>query len=525
MKAVILQKKVLLAIVLFMTLGIALLLRLRLALLIQFPGHGDYAFYFTVAKNLANGRGLQIDYVWHYLNGLPPLPHYSNDFWMPLTSILAGISMMLGGKSLFAAVLPSILAAIALAGTTYLTSKTFSDSELAAWVSAGVILFLPLLFKYSLLTDSAIFYALWSSTSLLCILRGMRQPRFFLLAAFLIGVAHLTRQDGLLLLAPLSITLLFAPMAWKSKFQYGLLCLGIYGLVLSPLLVTNLRELGRVLPAGPSKTMFMTTYEDFYTYRRTLSLQTYLEWGINNILAFKLEVAAYNVRVILDSLGWPLALLAAAGIGERFGSKEMRPRRALLGPPVLYLGVIYTFYTLVASFSSFGTGFRRSLIALMPFLVCMAADFAVRRIRWQPAIVFASAASIIFLATQSYAGARALLLEHNQLGQELAPLGPLLRQDAQAQGISPDEIVLMARDVWEVQEASQVKVIQIPNDDLPVILEVARHYGANYVLLPARREALEGISSGSETDEHFTRVAQLPDSSLTIFRISTLSPP
>jgi len=76
-----------------------LALRLQLATLAQAPGHGDSAFYFTVAKNIVDGRGIVVDYVVYFFLGLIPITHYAGDFWNPLAEILLSLPMLVLGKS------------------------------------------------------------------------------------------------------------------------------------------------------------------------------------------------------------------------------------------------------------------------------------------------------------------------------------------------------------------------------------------------------------------------------------------
>ena len=49
-----------------------LVLRFRLASFARMPGHGDSAFYYTVAKNIVDGRGPVIDYIVYFFEGLLP---------------------------------------------------------------------------------------------------------------------------------------------------------------------------------------------------------------------------------------------------------------------------------------------------------------------------------------------------------------------------------------------------------------------------------------------------------------------
>lgn len=111
-------------------LAVGLVLRLYLATNAHTPGHGDPAFYYAVAKNIVDGRGLVIDYVAYFFYGLVPLTHYSNDFWNPLTSILLSIPMRFLGKSVFNALLASIVFSFIPALVAHLTSKKLSGSIL-----------------------------------------------------------------------------------------------------------------------------------------------------------------------------------------------------------------------------------------------------------------------------------------------------------------------------------------------------------------------------------------------------------
>src|SRR5262245_1621 len=63
------------------------------------PNHGDVSFYYTVAKNLAEGRGFVIDYIWNFWNDPQGFPTPANVWWMPLASIVCAAGMVLFGTS------------------------------------------------------------------------------------------------------------------------------------------------------------------------------------------------------------------------------------------------------------------------------------------------------------------------------------------------------------------------------------------------------------------------------------------
>lgn len=494
----------------------ALLSRLILASLVQHPGHGDHAFYYTVAENLVDGRGLQIDYIWNYLSAPETITHSSNDYWMPLTSMIIGVSLFVFGKSLFAALLPSILSGLVLFVLVYFFSKIYSNSRFVAFCSASLILFVPSLFIYSLSTDSTIYYALFVSSSLFFMIRGWTHPNFFLLSAGCAGLAHLTRQDGILLVPTLLVVILLSPHRREKKSIYLLLMLALYLLVLSPLIIDNYKTFGLPFPPGPSKTMFLTEYEDLYSYSKELSLGTYLDWGIPNILWSKIETGVSNAWTLYEFFGDFLAVFAILGMLGVVMSPERRRRWSIYWPPMLFLGFLFISYTLIITFPSPG-GFKRSAMSMIPFLVIISIDAVERHIPSRAVAFLVILLVASFLFSKSVLSARNMIASNAQMGQQLAQLKEVLQNQNESE--HTQDIVIMTRNPWEVYYLTRYKAIQIPNGDLSTILEVAQKYGANYLLLPAPREALEGLYQGTQRDQRFEFVTIISDSNLKLFRI------
>jgi 4-amino-4-deoxy-L-arabinose transferase-like glycosyltransferase len=509
--------KPILLFVVFTALGLALFLRLFFASMISHPGHGDYPFYYTVAENLVDGRGFTIDYIWHYLNHPDAITHVSYDYWMPLTSLLISIPMFAFGKSLFAALLLPIIMGLALSVLTYFISKAYSDSRLTAFLSAGLVLFMPELFIKSLQTDSAIFYAFLVSASLLCIMKGVTHPKFFLLAGLVAGLAHLTRQDGLLLIPVIFATILLSRQQSLRAKAFTFSCaLGIYLLVLSPLIVSNLREFGAPFPPGPSKTMFITQYEDLYVYSKELSFQNYLKLGPSEIVLSKVRMAISHAWHLYERFGEFLSILMIVGLAGLAVSVEKRKQWMLYFPPLLFLVILLSFYTLVATFIGGGGGFLRSGMALTPFLVVIAVDLMNRMIA-SKAVVCASILIVLTLFVyHDISDTKQLINTTTRLSARLMHLKKIVAEDANHQGVK--DVVIMTRDPWEVYHSTRYKAIQIPNEGLEVIVTVAQKYGANYLLLPAPREALTPLYEGKTNDDRLLFVASVPDSELKLFR-------
>lgn len=104
-------------------LGFGLFARLSMLKFAQYPGHGDHAFYYSVAENVVSGKGLTTDYIWTYLSNPGAITHTSHDFWMPLTSLIISVFLYVFGNSLSTALIPSILAGLALSVVVYILAK------------------------------------------------------------------------------------------------------------------------------------------------------------------------------------------------------------------------------------------------------------------------------------------------------------------------------------------------------------------------------------------------------------------
>ena len=135
-----------------------LILRIYLASFAKMPGHGDSAFYYTVAKNITEGRGPVIDYIVYFFSGLLPLPHYAGDFWNPSASYLIAIPMLLFGKNISAALIAPILAGIVPAGGCFLARKKYAQSLPLGARAGRLAFFSPLLGWFSTSTSALLFF-------------------------------------------------------------------------------------------------------------------------------------------------------------------------------------------------------------------------------------------------------------------------------------------------------------------------------------------------------------------------------
>jgi 4-amino-4-deoxy-L-arabinose transferase-like glycosyltransferase len=502
-----------------LALVVGVALRLQLATASQTPGHGDSAFYYTVAKNIVDGRGLVVDYVVYFFAGLVPITHYAGDFWNPLAEILLSLPMMLLGKSVFHALLATITAGIVPAVVAYFVGRRLSNS-VPAGVMAGILTFFaPYQVWMSTRTEAIIFFGAFGSLAVLFAIKGRSRPRMFLLAALCTGLTHLVRQDGILLLLALLGSILLAPIPFRSRLA---LCVGaglIHTLVISPLLIRNDATFGSLMQPGPSSTMFLTTYEDFHAYGKTLDWQTLrATWGIRELIVRRLHTAAENLGQIEYFLDPVLVLLTSLGIVSLVTRRKQVDLWVFL-PIGLFSLFEYLFYSFVASFSGPGT-LPKALAIVIPFASVVIVELLRFYIRPGKPLVAGVLLLAVYGAYQGYQSNYVSALYYNRAYADYRAVEAIVLDDAAKSGTPRDQIVIMARDVWDVYEATGLKTVMIPNNDMDTILFVARHYGVGYMLLPAPRKALDDIYMGTTPDSRFSFLGRVPHTDLSVFKLN-----
>ena len=483
---------------------LAIGVRLPVWRLVTYPGWGDYAFYYTVALNLVSGRGFVIDYIWHFWNQPASLTHYSNDYWLPLTSVIMSAFMVVLGPSLSAAVVASMVFGVALGVLAYVVAWRRTRALAVALTAMLLTVFNSSLFTYSLITDTPVFYAFFAGWALFLMAEGVRAtreaPRYLVGAALMAALASMTRQDGVLLLLPLSLA------AWWSghqgRWRRLALVWGIYVVGMVPLWTLNTYYTGQPMAGSAMTTIFFRDYGDMYAYGRQINWEYYWSWGVSNIVRSKAYALAFNARTLynhLPSLFW--AWIVVGWVGCWLYRRRSAIHHSLCTWDVYlwamgFLALLYGVYSVVFTFPGIQGGFLRSSMVVIPFLMVFIAETIYRHVhpRWA-AWVFVAVA-VVLTAYHSYTAARFTILSNGRAGEALAQLVPLL----EAAGYARDEVVLMTIAPWETHVATGFRTVQIPTEDRDTIYQVARRYGVTHLLLPARRDRFQSLYEGEEQD-------------------------
>jgi hypothetical protein len=341
------------------------------------------------------------------------------------------------------------------------------------------------------------------------------RPQFLaLITGLLVGLAHLTRADGILLLPIVLIAPLLprrpttpsrpeAPTTHRSPLprlsalisHAGLVLLG-YLVVMLPWFARNVALTGTPLPSEGSQTLWLRTYDDLFCYNCDLSLKSYLSWGWPNILRSKLWAAQVNLgRFLAENCLIFLAPLIPVGL--------YRLRRHLaFALSMLFLGTIYLVHSLAFTFPGPRGSFFHASTAVLPFLYVAAADgfsatirWASRKRRWnarQAYRVFSVALIVLAIFLSLYA-----LTE--KLPAFRLPATSYERVDHLLSASDATGLAMVNDPPAFFYHTGRPSIV-VPNSDVEGVLDAADRYGASYLVLDENRPIpLSALYAGVET--------------------------
>lgn len=340
------------------------------------PGYTDADYYQANAIQWARGLGFEQPFIWNFLadpNGLPQPAHL---YWMPLTSLLAAVPMRLAGESFRFAQLPFLLLAAGLPLlTAWLALRMGLEPDqafLAGLLAAPSGFFSP----YLVTTDAFSLYAWIGSGSLVAGAAAYRRQRawLWLAAGLLVGAAHLTRADGVLLGLPLAMAALLGRQRRASSL--AALVVG-YLVVFGPWMLRLMAVSGSPLPPGAGRALWLRNYDELFLYPASqLTPQHLLQAGWRSILGDRLSALGQNLVTlwVVNGLVFQLPLAIIGGWSQR-------------DRPIVRLGAAYGLLLLLAMSLAFphpGTrgGFFHSSAALMPLLWSLASAGLYTSLRW-----------------------------------------------------------------------------------------------------------------------------------------------
>ncbi|MDY6876040.1 MAG: hypothetical protein SWK90_07575 [Chloroflexota bacterium] len=536
---------------------LALTVRLIVAVIIRRPGYMDTAYYAAGAVRLAQGDGLSEPFLWHYLDDPVGLPHPGFLYWMPLPSLLAAPFAALFSNlqspisnlhylpgSFFALQIPFVFLAALFPLVGYIVAWQTMGVRRHAWVAGLLTLFSGLFFPYWTLPETFTPFALFGSLALwlagnwrLDIGNWKLETGRWLLVGLLVGLAHLTRADGILLLPVVILALLARPLSCTTyharRFvichlsfvivHCSLVVLG-YLLTMGPWFLRNLSVIGLPLSPAGTKTLWLRTYDDLFCYGCDLSLRSYLAWGWLEIARSKLWATGVNLERFLaeDCLIFLLPLVIV-------GLYRLH-RRLPFTLSIVYLCLVYLAHSLAFTFPGPRGGFFHASGLALPFLFAATMEgldatvgWASRRRRWnlrQAQTVFATATVVAAVALSGYAMAGKLPAWSQDADQAYQEVGAWL----DAHGVPESTIIMVGNPPGFWYHVRRPAVV-VPNAGVDVLLQVANRYDVGYMLLDWNRPVpLVELYAGETTHPLLQPVAVWGEGSerVVLFRVETM---
>ena len=478
-----------------------LALAARLLLIIDFPApaYPDSYYYVDVARSLAAGHGFNVDFIWIFaevggkLPAVPILPIPSNAHWMPLASIVQVPFMWLLGPTPFASALPFAIIGSLAAPLAWAIGRDAGVRPSIA-VGAGILTAIPALsLPFMAQPDNFSLYQPLVAGALWMAARGLRgHARSFALGGLLVGLATLSRNDGLLVGATFGLAFLWDRVrALRSGGERrpaipvwaAVACFGLFLLIMAPWWWRQLEVFGQLSPSAASgKVLYIRSIDEWNSITTPATLDWLLGQGIGPLLISRILgfVAAVGIFVTLVGAGLLAPFMVIGG--------WVRRRSVDFGPFLTYTAILFAFSGLVSAIHVPGGTFIHSAAALAPHAYLLALEgivvavawLAARRRRWdrEVAIRFFTYAAIGFAILAAVAGSLGVHATWRQQQNERLAVSAAL----DLAGVTGDAR-LMSIDAAGYDYYTGRGGVVSPNDPIETIHQVATAYRIEWLIV------------------------------------------
>jgi hypothetical protein len=256
-----------------------------------------------------------------------------------------------------------------------------------------------------------------------------------------------------------------------------------------PWFIRNWQVAGTPLPGAGSQTIWMATYDDLFSYGRELSPQTFFSQGVGSVLQGRWWAFTANFQTVLAV--WSMIFLAPLVV---VGAWHLR-HHFLIQLVGFYAALLFVAMTLIFAFPGARGGLFHSGAALFPFICAIstvgldkAVDWVARRRRgWKAKTakrVFAVGLMVIAVALSGFIYYQRVL--KNNAWNRADSLYPALAEWANEQ--NPDGVVMIGNPPAYRYHGGGLSVV-VPNEDVETMLQAARHYQVDYLILDSNHPA------------------------------------
>ncbi len=487
---------------------VALVVRVAVGALFTEPAYPDALYYANLGRELAAGGGFSVDYIWNFvevggtLPAVGELPIPSNAHWMPLAALIQVPFIWLLGPTATASAVPFWLVAAATSPLTWFIGRDAGLSTPGA-ISAALLVAVPAAVSPFLgQPDNFALFMLLGALALWLCARGLKgNRRSFAAGGLVVGLAFLSRNDGVLLGVPFALVFLYdllrAPRLSRIGWRPALACAGGFALVVTPWLLRQLLVFGSISPSSAGgRILFISEYRELYSVTSETTLASFLEQGLGAVIESRVTglIDALLIFVTMPLMGLLVPLLLVGIWVSR--------RKPDFVPWFIYALTLFLFTALVSAVHvPFGT-FIHSAVALVPHayllvMVGVAAAvgwIAARRSHWdaQRATRNLSYMLVGVIAVVSVLATRNTLEAWHEEQRARVEVLAALEELAQ-----PGDVV-MSPDAGAYQYHGDWAGVVTPDDPLATIEQALRLYDVRWLALEGAHtvEALEPVLRG-----------------------------
>jgi 4-amino-4-deoxy-L-arabinose transferase-like glycosyltransferase len=495
---------------------LALVVRIGLVILFPDPAYPDSSYYVDVARNLAAGHGLNLDFIWIFaevgnrIPANPVLPIPGNAHWLPLASFIQAPFIAVLGPTTLASAIPTVLIGSITAPLTWFIARDAGALK-AVGIGAGVLAAIPAAGAVFMAQPEnfAILQPLVAATIWLTV-RGLKgSTGSYVAAGFLVGLASLARNDGFIL--GLAVGLVFVwdrGRAWLSRgriaprlpWRAAFGCLGLYLLVMGPWFLRQELTFGSISPTtSGGAALWIRTIQEWNSITADPSLSKFLAQGPGPIIGSRiggLLSAIGNFAVIVCSVVLVPFLLIGAWL---------RRRSIDFGPWFLYAFLVFLGATILYPLHVPGGAFIHSAVGLeahayilsLEGVAAMVLWIAKRRPAWDPKtaipLFITAVVGFVVLTAPLYAFALKGAWDESR-----APRVALASQ-MDSLGVAPDDRLLTIDSAGLKYYTGRPGIVT-PDDPIETVEQVARAYDTRWLVLERDDivRALAPILAGGE---------------------------
>ncbi len=481
--------------------ALALVVRSAVATTIPFPTPEDTAYYYGVARNLVEGRGLVSDAIWSF--GTPPLtfPRPAFEVWLPLPTLLAAIPMLVLGTGFHVAQVGTVVVGALVPVLAWrLAADVAAERSLplgrARTLALGsgltAIILLPLVL-HGVLPDSTTPFTAMALAACLLMSRlagdagrvRSADPRLLGLG-LLFGLAALTRNE----VAWLGLAWIL--LVWRAgggmptraqRLRLVAIPAAIGILVLAPWLVRDWLTFGSPLPGQAATNALSVSGFDVFAYQQPPTLARYLAQGPGWLVSSRIEGLTHNLVTVLLLPSVPVGIVGLLALPWTGRARALRP---------VVLVSVLTFVATTLLFpvsTTWGTFLHAAgpIHVLLIVSCLLALDAAIARLGawrgWTRPVAWLGPALTVFMAVLFSVGILGYAGQARQVERRYQALGPALVPALAAAGQGDLRGPVIADfPIWYAEGMRQ-QALALPDEPPAAILDLARRFGARLLVI------------------------------------------